>query len=64
VFDSRLEKQVSFTSRLRTRLFLDLFNVFNSSAAEAVTVSTGSNFLRPSTILAPRTARLGFRFLW
>jgi hypothetical protein len=64
VFDTRLEKTISFTDRLRTRLFLDLFNIFNSSAAESIVVTTGRNFLRPSTILAPRTARLGFRFLW
>ena len=64
VFDTRIEKTVAFTDRLRTRLFLDVFNILNSSAAETITRSTGRNFLRPSTILAPRTARLGFRFLW
>jgi hypothetical protein len=64
VFDVRTEKTVSFTSRIRTRLFLDLFNLTNSSGAETITRSTGGNFLRPAAILAPRSARLGFRFLW
>jgi hypothetical protein len=64
VFDVRMEKTVNFTERIRTRLFLDLFNITNSSAGETITVATGRNFLRPSAILAPRTARVGFRFLW
>jgi hypothetical protein len=64
LFDIRAEKTVNFTDRIRTRLFLDLFNLTNSSAGETVTVATGGNFLRPSAILAPRTARVGFRFLW
>ena len=64
VFDLRTEKTVNLTDRIRTRLFLDLFNLTNSAAGESVTRTTGRNFLRPSTILAPRTARVGFRFLW
>jgi hypothetical protein len=64
VFDIRTEKMVTFTSRLRTRLFLDLFNLTNSHASETITRATGGNFLRPAAILAPRTARVGFRFLW
>src|SRR5690606_18080975 len=64
VFDVRAEKTVNLTDRLRTRLFLDLFNITNSSASETITRSTGANYLRPANILAPFTARLGFRFLW
>lgn len=64
VFDVRAEKTVNFTDRLRTRLFLDLFNITNSHASESVSAATGLGFQRPSAILAPFTARLGFRFLW
>ncbi|MGE3274824.1 MAG: carboxypeptidase regulatory-like domain-containing protein [Vicinamibacterales bacterium] len=64
VFDVRAEKTVNFGSRSRVRLFLDVFNLANSSSSETITRSTGANYLRPSAILAPRTARLGFRFLW
>ena len=49
--------------RLRTRLFLDVFNITNSSASETITRTTGANYLRPAAILAPVTARVGFRFL-
>jgi hypothetical protein len=64
VFDIRAEKTVNFTDRLRSRLFFDLFNITNSSASETITRTTGVNYLRPAAILAPVTARLGFRFLW
>jgi hypothetical protein len=63
VFDIRAEKTLDF-GRIKLRGFFDLFNVANSSAAETISVTTGVNYQRPSAILAPRTARLGFRFLW
>ena len=49
---------------MRTRLFLDVFNITNSHASETISRATGSGFLKPSAILAPMTARVGFRFLW
>jgi hypothetical protein len=64
VFDVRAEKTVNFTNRVRTRLFFDLFNITNSHASETISRATGLGYLKPSAILAPRTARLGFRFLW
>ena len=64
VFDVRAEKTVNFTDRIRTRLFLDVFNITNSHASETISRATGPGFRKPSAILAPVTARLGFRFLW
>jgi hypothetical protein len=64
VFDVRAEKTVSFTDRIRTRLFLDVFNITNSHASETISRATGSGYQKPSAILAPITARIGFRFLW
>jgi len=64
VFDVRAEKQINLGSRARVRAFADLFNIMNSSASETVTLTTGPNYLRPSAILAPRTMRIGFRFLF
>ena len=64
VFDVRAEKTVNFNDRLRTRLFLDLFNITNSHASETISRATGLGYQKPSAILAPRTARVGFRFLW
>ncbi|MBA3271186.1 MAG: hypothetical protein H0T71_11820, partial [Acidobacteria bacterium] len=64
VLDLRAEKTVTLAGRLKTRLFLDLFNLANSHASESITRTTGLNYLRPANILAPRTARLGFRLVW
>lgn len=64
VFDVRLEKTVNIVDRMRARLFLDFFNITNSSASETITVTTGTNYQRPANILAPFTTRLGFRILW
>jgi hypothetical protein len=64
VFDVRGEKTINFGSRVRTRLFLDVFNITNSHASETISRATGLGYQKPSAILAPRTARVGFRFLW
>jgi hypothetical protein len=64
VFDIRADKGFTLARSLRLRAFFDLFNITNSNAVETRTVQTGSSFLRPTAILAPRTARLGVRFMW
>jgi hypothetical protein len=64
VFDVRAEKTVNFGDRTRARLFLDLFNITNSHASETISRATGLGYQKPSAILAPRTARVGVRFLW
>ena len=64
VFDVRGEKTVNFNDRVRARLFLDVFNITNSHASETISRTTGLGYQKPSAILAPVTARLGFRFLW
>ena len=64
VFDIRTEKTVNLIGRTRIRPFLDLFNITNSFKSETITRTTGANYLRPANILAPVTARVGFRFLW
>jgi hypothetical protein len=64
VFDVRAEKTIPFGSRTRARLFFDLFNITNSHASETISRATGLGYQKPSAILAPRTARVGFRFLW
>ena len=64
VFDVRAEKSFTLTSRWRVRAFLDLFNLTNSHASETIGRATGLAYQKPTAILAPRTARLGFRFIF
>ena len=52
------------TSRMRLRLYFDAFNLSNSSASETINRATGLSYQKPSAILAPRTARVGFRFIF
>src|SRR5262249_17557456 len=64
VFDVRVEKSVSLGHGMKLRAFLDGFNLLNAYAAETISFSTGSAFQQPTAILAPRTGRIGFRFVW
>jgi len=64
VFDVRLEKQFTFGPRVRFRAMFDAFNLTNSHASETIGRSTGTSYLKPTAILAPITARVGFRFIF
>ena len=64
VFDIRAEKSFQFSTRFRLRTYLDLFNITNSHASETISRATGLQFLKPTAILAPFTARVGFRVLF
>ncbi len=55
VVDVRVEKTLRFGQAARLRLFVDGFNLFNSYAAELISVATGSAFQRPTAVIAPRT---------
>src|SRR5262245_32486408 len=64
VFDIRVEKSINTGAGTRLRLFFDAFNILNAYAADTITVSTGASYLQPTAILAPRTGRIGARFIW
>ena len=64
VFDVRAEKGINFTSRIRLRAYIDAFNLTNSHASETIARATGPQYRKPALILAPRTLRLGFRFIF
>jgi len=64
VVDVRVEKTVKLGNVARVRLFADGFNLTNKYAAETISFSTGAAFQQPTAILGPRTARVGFRFMW
>lgn len=64
MFDVRVEKTVEIGGSARVRGFLDLFKIMNSHTPERITTSTGPNYLVPLAVLAPFTARVGFRLEW
>ena len=62
VLDVRADRGFNLSRGMRVRLFVDLFNITNSNSAETRTITTGTAYLRPTAVLAPRTARIGARF--
>ena len=64
VLDVRAEKNIQVTHRLKLRTYLDLFNITNSHASETISRTTGLQYLKPTAILAPFTARVGFRVIF
>jgi hypothetical protein len=45
-------------------VFIDGYNLTNANPAANITWSSGSTFLLPVTIIAPRLARFGVKFDW
>jgi hypothetical protein len=64
VFDTRVERNFKFHQNLQVRGFVDFFNITNSHASETIGRATGTSYLKPTLILAPRTMRLGFRVIF
>ena len=64
VIDVRVEKTVNLGNAAKVRLFLDGFNLANAYAGETIVQATGTTYLQPTAIIAPRTGRIGFRFMW
>jgi len=62
VIDTRIDRAFNLGHGARVNGFVDLFNLTNSNAAESRTITTGSAYLRPTAVLAPRTVRIGARF--
>ena len=61
--DVRTEK----TFRLRQARvmgFFDVYNLFNTNAAQTLTTSSGAAWLRPTSITGPRILRIGARVEW
>lgn len=44
--------------------FFDVYNLFNTNAAQALTTSSGGSWLRPIAITRPRILRIGGRMDW
>lgn len=61
--DLRTEKMVR-AGRARVVAFFDVYNIFNTNAAQALTTSSGGSFLRPTAITGPRILRIGGRCDW
>jgi hypothetical protein len=63
VFDLRTEATLPI-GRHRAGLFIDVFNAFNSSAADVISYTTGPAFAQPASVVASRFVRIGVRMQW
>ena len=61
--DVRAEKTFRINS-VRVMGFFDVYNIFNTNAAQTLTTTSGGSWLRPTAITAPRVLRLGARLQW
>jgi hypothetical protein len=57
--DLRISRAFRFGNR-RIEPQIDIFNLTNANVADAVNIGVGSSYGLPSTIVAPRIARIGF----
>jgi outer membrane receptor protein involved in Fe transport len=64
LFDVRTEKFINLGRGLRTGLFFDVYNLFNANPDQTIIFASGGSYLRPTAIVGPRIARVGFKVLW
>jgi hypothetical protein len=60
--DVRTAKRVNLGGARSVELRLDVYNVLNKNTVTAVTLQSGADYLRPSTILFPRIVQVGATF--
>ena len=64
IVDARVERGFDLPFERRFALFIDVFNIFNANPEQNISWSSGTSFLRPLNIVAPRIARLGVKVGW
>lgn len=64
VFDTRIEKVITLSARLKVGPFMDVYNIFNANPEQNITWSSGTSFLRPTAIVPPRVLRIGAKVNW
>ena len=62
--DTRAEKVFKSGKGQSISVFVDGYNLTNANPASNITWGSGSTFLLPVTIIAPRLARFGMKFDW
>jgi hypothetical protein len=64
LIDVRIEKRFRLAGGRHVAAFVDAFNLLNANPAETAIWTSGSSFLRPLNIVAPRIARIGTKLDW
>jgi outer membrane receptor protein involved in Fe transport len=64
ILDIRAEKFFDVRTATRLGVFMDVYNLTNSDAAQNITWNSGSAYLRPVSIIGPTIMRFGVKFDW
>lgn len=64
LLDVRIEKGFRLAEGRRLAGFIDGFNLLNANPAETAIWTSGTSFLRPLSIVAPRIVRIGTKLEW
>jgi hypothetical protein len=64
IVDARIERTFTLAGRMRLNGQLDFYNLLNTNPVDFLTWSSGSSFLRPSSVVAPRIVRFGVKLDW
>jgi hypothetical protein len=64
ILDVRAEKFFRMAAGRRVGLFMDVYNLTNSDAAQNISWGSGSAFERPVSIVGPTIARFGIKLDW
>lgn len=62
--DTRVEKVFRIAGNRSVSGFFDAYNITNTNAAQNINWASGSTFLKPSSIVAPRVFRFGVKLDW
>ncbi len=61
LLDVRVERDVWRAGSRRVAVFLDVFNLFNANPEQELNWASGTGFLQPLSVVAPRIARVGVK---
>lgn len=65
IADARIERIFTLPGRSnRLSAQLDVYNLLNANPVDFTTWSSGTSFLRPTSVVPPRIVRIGLKFDW
>lgn len=64
ILDARVERLFKLPGASRLAAQLDFYNLLNANPEDFITWGSGSSYLRPSSVIAPRIVRFGAKFDW
>jgi hypothetical protein len=64
IVDARAERIFTLSGRSKISAQLDFYNLLNANPEDFISWSSGSSYLRPSSVIPPRIVRFGVKVDW